>query len=262
MSRFIGLIYNTLKINKMLKHIYIPLLALALLLYACQENEPMTYEDDPALYFDQDDISFSFFYSTGDGLIDTIEVKIHAMGYPSDVDRPFILTQTNAGEDDAAISGLHYLSLESDQMLDDMVMPAGQSETNVHIVVYNDESLDLVESVSLKLGIVPNDYFDYGIIENDSVVITLSSQATKPSNWDDWYYAFGSTWGTVKMKFIIQHTGITNFDEVPTDTDYLIYLNDKLCNALEEYNAEHPDDPLAEADGTLVTFEMTTLITY
>lgn len=235
---------------------------IALTAASCQENEAMTYEDQPALYFDQDDTSFSFFYSTGNGEIDTIEVKIHAMGFPSDIDRPFRLKQLNEGEDGAAVSGLHYMSFDSEQMTQDMVIPAGKSETNVHIVVYNDESLDLVESVSLKLGIEPNDYFDYGIIEKDSVVLTISSQATKPSNWDDWYYAFGETWGTVKMKFIIQHTGITNFDDVPSDSDYLVYLNDKLCNALEAYNEEHPDEPLAEADGTLVSFLMTTLTYY
>ncbi len=49
----------------------------------------------------------------------------------------------------------------------------------------------------------------------DSTVISFSSQAMKPINWKAWYYAFGASWGTVKMRFIIDVTGITNFDEVP-----------------------------------------------
>ncbi|HCZ22696.1 MAG TPA: hypothetical protein DHU72_04520 [Rikenellaceae bacterium] len=93
-----------------------------------------------------------------------------------------------------------------------------------------------------------------GVVEKDSTVISFSSQAMKPTNWKDWYYAFGSSWGTVKMRFIIDVTGITNFDQVPDDYDYLIYLNGKLKSKMFEYNSTH-DQPLQEADGTLVEFE-------
>ena len=79
-------------------------------------------------------------------------------------------------------------------------------------------------------------------------------KAIKPTNWKDWYYAFGASWGSVKMRFIIDVTGITNFDNVPDDYDYLIYLNGKLKSKLYEYNSTH-DQPLQEVDGTLIEFE-------
>jgi hypothetical protein len=39
------------------------------------------------------------------------------------------------------------------------------------------------------------------------------------------------------------------------NTDYTNYLSSKVKQKLLEYNTNHPDDPLSEADGTLVTFE-------
>lgn len=221
---------------------------------SCSDNEPIAYENEPALYIDNDkNINFSFFYSTNTDGRDTVYAKIHAMGYPSDTPRSFTLYQMNAGEPNAAQAGLHYIGFDTEEMQKLMVMPAGKSEYELPIILLKDASLDN-SVVNLKIGIRPNDNFVEGIKEKDSLVVSFSAQALKPTNWDDWYYAFGSSWGTVKMKFIIENTGITNFDNVPTDTDYKNYLNTKLKSKLFDYNQSHPDAPLAEADGTLVDF--------
>lgn len=230
------------------------ILAIAMLsLTACSEKDIMQYEDQPALYLVNSEKSFSFFYSETGGDKDTVHVTVHAMGYPSTVDRAFTLCQLNEGEADAAVPGTHYLAFSSDEMRQLMVMPAGKSEVVVPITLIKDASLD-TKTVKLKIGITPNENFTNGIVEKDSTVVTFSSQAIKPSNWDDWYYAFGGNWGTVKMRFIIDNTGITNFDKLPDDYYYLLYLNNKLKDALNQYNATH-DTPLQEADGTLVDFD-------
>lgn len=221
---------------------------------SCNENEPLEYSDVPSLYIDNDDMNFSFFYSKSSNGRDTVNIKVHAMGPASEQDRPFILIQTNSADQDAAKEGTHYIAFDSEEIRNAMVMPKRRTETEVPIILLHDKSLD-IKTVKLKIGIKPNDNFAAGVIEKDSTVITFSAQALKPSNWDDWYYAFGKTWGSVKMKFIIDNTGITNFDVVPTDTDYLLYLNNKLKNKLEEYNNAHPDSHLSEADGTLIDFE-------
>lgn len=223
-------------------------------LTSCSDNEPIAYENNPALYIDNDkDISFSFFYSTNKNGRDTVYAKVHAMGYVSDQPRAFTLYQKNAGDADAAQPGTHYVAFDTDEMKKLMVMPAGKSEYELPIILLQDKSLD-TRVVKLKVGIRPNENFTSGIKEKDSLMVSFSSQAMKPTNWDDWYYAFGASWGTVKMKFIIENTGLTNFDNVPTDTDYKSYLNTKLRSKLFDYNQAHPDAPLAEADGTLVDF--------
>ncbi len=236
---------------------YMLMAAVALALVAttsCSDNEPIAYQNDPALYINNDkDINFSFFYSTNTDGRDTVYAKIHAMGYPSDVARTFELYQMNSGDDDAAQAGVHYVGFDTEEMQKLMVFPAGKSDYEVPIILLKDQSLD-DHVVKLKIGIKPNDNFSEGIKEKDSLVVSFSAQALKPTNWDDWYYAFGASWGTVKMKFIIENTGITNFDNVPSDYDYKSYLNTKLQSKLFDYNQAHPDAPLAEADGTLVDF--------
>lgn len=241
----------------MMKHYIISALgALALTagIASCSENEPISYVNDPALYFDNDDVSYSFFYNADQADRDTIYIKVHAMGYPSDADRAFSLVQTNAGDADAAQSGVHYVGFDSSEMSGRLVIPQGKNEVDVPVILLNDASLETSE-VKLRIGIKANDNFGLGIVEHDSVTVTFSAQAIKPNNWADWYYAFGASWGTVKMRFIIEHTGISDFNNVPSDYYYLIYLNEKLKSKLYEYNAAHPDAPLAEADGTLVEFD-------
>ncbi len=221
---------------------------------SCSQQDSLAYEDNPAIYIDSNDIDYSFFYAQSANLMSDVYVTIHAMGNPSNTDRAFSMEQTNTNATDAAQADVHYLSLSSDEMKKRMVMPAGKNEMKLAITLLKDASLDL-KTVKLTLKVDDNDNFKVGVIEKDTINIMFSSQAIKPTNWDDWYYAFGASWGSVKMRFIIDNTGITNFDTVPTDTYYLVYLNDKLKQKLYEYNAAHPGAPLAEADGTLVELE-------
>lgn len=221
---------------------------------SCSQQDSLAYEDNPAIYFANDDINYSFFYAESVGSQTDVYVTVHAMGKATNTDRAFSLDQTNINVKDAAQSGVHYLSMSSDEMKKRMVMPAGKNEMKLAITLLKDASLDL-KTVKLTLKVKENNKFKVGVIERDTTNIVFTSQAIKPTNWKDWYYAFGASWGSVKMRFIIDNTGITNFNTVPRDTYYLIYLNDKLRQKLYEYNTAHPTTPLVEADGTLVEFE-------
>jgi hypothetical protein len=233
---------------------YISLICGLVALASCSQQEPLGYVDNPAIYFDNDDINYSFFYAETASATADVYLTVHAMGNTSAVERPFTLVQSNVGDSDAAAAGTHFLSLSSDEMKKRMVMPAGQNEMKLAVTLLKDASLDLT-TVKLKLKVADNDNFKVGVVEKDSTIITFSSQAIKPTNWADWYNAFGESWGSVKMRFIIDNTGITNFDSVPEDVYYLLYLNEKLKQKLYDYNVAHPDAPLAEADGTLVEFD-------
>jgi hypothetical protein len=235
----------------MKKYIYF-LLALVVM-SSCSQQDSISYEDNPAIYFANDDINYSFFYAESVSSQADVYVTVHAMGKASNVDRTFSLEQTDVDAKDAAQSGVQYLSLSSDEMKKRMVIPAGKNEIKLAITLLKDASLDL-KAVKLTLKVKENDNFKVGVIESDTTNIVFTSQATKPANWKDWYYAFGTSWGSVKMRFIIDNTGITNFNTVPSDINYLIYLNDKLKQKIYEYNTAHPTAPLVEADGTLVEF--------
>ncbi|MGM9701830.1 MAG: DUF4843 domain-containing protein [Prevotella sp.] len=234
----------------------------ALLLYAaCTENEMEPWSDTAAIYFEHDtyiqtdSIKQTFFIYDDDVKTDTVKVRVCAMGGVADYDRPFTLVQTNIGKPDAAVAGTHFESFDSPETKKYLVIPAGKVYQDIPIVLLRDKSLALGE-YRLKLAVEDNEHFRKGIDAWRTFVVTTTDQAVKPALWDTrWRYYFGATWGSVKMKFIIQHTGYTDFDTLPDDYSYLLWLGNTAKQALIEYNAAHPDSPLCEADGTLVTFE-------
>lgn len=232
---------------------YLYFIVCLMTLSSCTKNEPIEYINDPAINFPEKEVNFSFFYSKESSDRVNAEITIHAMGYPSDKDRPFTLQQTNLNGVDAAIPGVHYLAFDSKEMKERMVMPAGKSDMKLPITLIKDPSLDL-KIVKLTVKVAENENFKAGVIEMDSTNVFISSLALKPTNWSSWVDAFGPDWGSVKMRFIIDHTGITDFENVPTDYAYLLYLNSKLKQALYDYNEAHPNQHLAEADGTFVKF--------
>lgn len=233
----------------------------ALFLSSCKENDMEPWSDTAAIYFEHntqvqtDSINQTFFVYADDVMTDTVPVRICAMGGITDYDRPFSIVQTNTGEPDAAVAGTHFVGFDTPEMKQQMVIPAGKTYQDLRIVVLRDKSLALGE-YRLELAVEDNEYFRKGIDAWRTFVVTTTDQAVKPELWDTrWRYYFGQTWGSVKMKFIIQSTGYTDFDTVPSDYSYLLWLGNTCKQKLLEYNAAHPDAPLCEADGTLVTFQ-------
>lgn len=227
---------------------------------SCKEYDALQYENDPALYFvndnygQKDSLDHSFFLVPGDGP-DTVYVQLHTMGELSDSDRPFVLEQTNGNDPDAAKPGVHYVAFDDPAVSKYFVVPAHSVSVNLPIIFIRDESLN-TSKVRLALRIVPNDYFRLGIPEWTTFVLKTTAEAVKPALWDTrWKYYFGPSWGSVKMKFIIDVTGYTNWDYYPNDSGFLNYLEAKVLSRFQEYNEANPDNPLKEADGTLVTFD-------
>lgn len=244
-----------------MKRLYIPTILSAFLLTiaACEENKMDSYENDPAIYFEntasgqKDSISHSFFIYNEDVTFDTVKVIVCTMGFPTDYDRPISLIQTNTGQPDAAISGTHYIAFDNPEMQKHICIPAGQVKASIPIVLLRDKSLSS-QRVRLELTIGTNEYFRPGIDEWRNFTITTTNMATKPTNWDTrWVNYFGS-WGSVKMKLIIDSTGFSDFDNPPSDPGYMSWLIATSKQALIDYNIAHPDEPLCEADGTPVTF--------
>lgn len=241
------------------------LLAACLTCFSCQEQDMMHYDETPAIYFanealsvsntQADSISHTFFVYKADVTRDTVRVLIRAMGMPVDYDRPVKLVQINAGESDAAVAGTHYVAFDDPAIRDSFYIPAGEVSKFIPIVLLRDQSLASSE-VRLSMELEANEHFRQGIDDWRMFLVKTTDEATKPDNWDKfWYIFFGSSWGTEKMRLIIQSTGLTDFVNTPDDTGYLYWLRNTASQALEEYNAAHPDAPLCEADGTPVTFE-------
>ncbi len=251
---------------------YIAALLMAALMTGCSENEMEGYTNDPAIYFlngriynddgtqsltqtQKDSINQSFFIYNDDVKQEVVYVYVRTMGMVSDKDRPIKLVQTNTGKENAAVAGVHYVAFDDPQVAQSMCIPAGKTYAKIPIILLRDKSLQ-TEEKRLELSVAQNDYFRPGIDEYRNFIITTTDLATKPARWDrQWKYYFGPTFGSVKFKFIINATGYTDFDNIPTDYSYLKWLQSTVEQAFFDYNKAHPNDPLKEADGTLVTFD-------
>jgi hypothetical protein len=244
---------------KRLEVLYV--LLLPLIIAACTQNEMLSYENDPALYFagntdtKSDSINHSFFILNSDILKDTVLVRVNTMGELSSQDRPVALLQTNIGAEGAAVAGVHYVPFDDATLKPLLQVPAGKEFVDIPVVFIRDESLDTTK-VRLELALAANEYFRPGVADKQRFIITTTNIIEKPGTWDlRWYFAFGKSWGPVKMRFIIDVTGHTDWNTMPNDMLFLTYLGALAKQKLLEYNTAHPNEPLREANGNLVTFD-------
>ena len=237
---------------------------------ACEQFQGIEYSDEPTLNFTintdlntgarKDSLTHSFFMNPPNPdleIIDgkeyqTIYIDIFTMGILSSENRLVSFYQQNEGQADAAIAGIHYIPFDDERVKNKMFIPAGANKASVPVVLINDESLQ-TQTVRLVLGINPNEYFSGGVTELSQFKLRVTAMASKPSIWDNyWADSFGRSWGTEKMRFLINSTGYTDWEERVKDSYLLLYM--KRINQ-KRFEEEHPaDNPLLEADGTVVSF--------
>lgn len=243
---------------------YLGMLLFASALTGCKENTALEYENDPCLYFyngsdrdgfvQKDSAAHTFFVLPNAQMRDTVWIDVCTMGYPEDTDRPFELVLTNADKPNAAVPGKHFVAFDDESIKKYYVLPAGKVRYRMPIIILRDASLN-TSTIRFELTIGENAYFKPGINKLAKFVLTTTASAAKPGNWDKgWEYQFG-VWGPVKMKFIIDYVGLTDFSVRPSDFGYLSYLAGKAKQKLFEYNQAHPGNELEEADGTPVEFK-------
>jgi hypothetical protein len=243
---------------KRFKFIYV--LLFAHIVAACTQNEMLSYENDPAIYFagnldnKSDSINHSFFLLNSDILRDTVLIRINTMGELSSQARPLAIVQANVGAEGAAVAGTHYVPFDDATLRPLHQMPAGKEFVDIPVVFIRDASLDSTK-VRLELALAANEYFRTGIVEKQRFVLTTTDLIEKPSAWDTrWYMALGKSWGPVKMRFIIDITGYTDWFTTPSEMALVQYFGALAKQKLLEYNTANPDNPLREANGDLVTF--------
>lgn len=242
---------------------YINILLLLLVTASCKENEAFFYQNDPAIYFANeprelngqlDSIPYTFFIGPDNVVDDTVYVKVCLSGLIVDYDRPINLVQTNVNDEDAAIPGVHFIGFDDPSVVDSVCIPKGKAVGYIPVILLRDISLKTQEK-RLKLTVEQNEHFRPGIDKFRKFTVIVTDDVIKPKLWDTvWHLYFGRTFGREKMKFIIQVTGFTEFDERPTDFQLGNHLSTVFQQKLADYNEAHPGNPLAEADGTLVGF--------
>ena len=250
-----------------MKHILTILLAIGLYLTSCTPHEMTPFEDDAAIYFHRnttnrglwqaDSIKHSFFILPLDQMQDTVWIRVNAMGHTSASPRPFAITQTNVDSTNAAVSGTHFVPLDHPWIKQHMVIPANEVFADIPIILLKDPSLNYVDEVRIELSVIENEHFIPGIGLQQTFLVGTTVQAVKPALWDapaGWgsNHLFGSTFGPVKFRFIMDVTGITDWSTIPADLSYAGYLRGLVQAALARYNLENPGNELKEHNGDRV----------
>lgn len=235
---------------------YLCLVSLLLFGSSCEEEMPSMYEGQESAYIYTSDGSraeaHSFFIVPESQMRDTVWITVQAMGRTSAEKRSFVLTQTNVGQDSAAISGRHYIAFNDPEMMPYLFITEDSAQARIPIILLRTKDMELTK-IKLVLAIEENEYFEaIHLPAYADYTITTTAVAEKPERWDIYLRRSFGEWGSRKMKFMTDVTGVTDWNIDP-DSQYEAYLVARCKNALNEYNETH-EVKLAEADGTLVEF--------
>lgn len=206
--------------------------------------------------------SYSFYYESDLTVRDTLFYDVFAVGGSANVDRNFLLSQTNKQEAHSAKPDIHYLSFDAPEMQKAYVLKAGELKAKVPVIVLRDPDLK-TDTKLLRFEIVASSDFKVGEPNKSWRKLEITDRLVIPMYWANNYSNFRTTWlgeySLKKHEFMIQATG-QRWDQdflvlLLTDTSLLKYWIDTVKIALRKYNNEHTGAPLTDPlTGRAVTF--------
>lgn len=236
----------------MRKHIYIALVfALSFLFLTSCENDGFYYQDEARVRLEApsewtigtDSLEYSFVTVPSSITQFELPVTIYLMGSITNYDRTVNLS---VDEGRTTAEDKHY-SFPSQ-----VVLLAGSYKVTFPLILNRTE--DLQEAgVRLYIKVVDSPDFKVGVTEEDHLLIKWNDILSRPSNWDDLSPFFG-TFSLVKYRFMLNTTGVAEFDVDTMSWARLTNYRIMLIAALNEYNAANPNDPLRDEYGAYVTF--------
>lgn len=227
-----------------IKTLYILLLACltSVTLNSCDQNDYLQYDENQAYVgfaypsYGNDSIVYSFALHPN-AEEDIVKVPMRLFGYAATQDREVGVEVIES--ESTAKEGVDFVieqkRMEANAYKDSLIVKIKKSAEV--------ENKDLV----VKLRLCGNDQFAAAPIDAESFRIILTSKLAEPTGWP-----FGD-YSVIKHKFVIQTIGIATGYEKWSTSDRIRYQG-ILTQALYEYNKAHPNDPLKDEDGMLITF--------
>ena len=227
-----------------IKTLYIVLLACltSVTLNSCDQNDYLQYDENQAYVgfaypsYGNDSIVYSFALHPNVEE-DIVKVPLKLFGYASSQDREVGVEVIES--ESTAKEGVDFVieqkRMEANAYKDSLIVKIKKSAEV--------ETKDLV----VKLRLCGNDLFAAAPIDAETFRIILTSKLTEPTGWP-----FGD-YSVIKHKFVIQTIGIATGYEKWSTSDRIRYQG-ILTQALYEYNKAHPNDPLKDENGMLITF--------
>ncbi|MBQ7440346.1 MAG: DUF4843 domain-containing protein [Prevotella sp.] len=248
-------IFNHIRIKAKMMGVCTCLLPItACFLTACSStDEDFYYQDEPRVRLvgdyvwaaGTDSISFSFVSYSSDVTEMTMLVDAQIMGEVAERDRVVNLSVDAAKT--TADASMYTVPAT-------VTVPAGEVKATFPVVLKRAASLTS-KKVRLYIKVEDSNDFKTGVNEENHITMIWSDVLTKPNNWSDLEPFFG-TYSDTKYRFMLTNSG--GAGEFNTETMSWALLNSyriRFQNALNEYNAAHPGNPLTDENGQLVTFE-------
>ena len=241
-----------MKTNKYFKGLC-ALILLCALFASCSTDEDFFYQDEPRVRLvgeeiwavGTDSVTFSFVAYASDVTEKTIYVDAQVMGNVADHDRTVII---EVDPQLTTASTAQYTAPTS------VVIPAGQAKGTFPVVLRRDASLQS-KTVTLYLKVTANSDFKPGVNEENHIRFIWNDILSRPNNWSDLEPFFGA-YSDVKYRFMLTNSdGAGDFSTETMSWAQLMSYKIRFQNALNEYNAAHPGNPLTDEYGNLVTFE-------
>lgn len=224
---------------------------LTLLLFSSCEKEGFYYQDVARVRLEgpekwavnTDSLEFSFI-TTPSGVNQVeMEIKVQVMGFASDKDR-VVKVGVNTSKTTAA-SNQYSCPAQ-------VTIPANSLSATFSVLLKRTSDLQQ-KTVRLFIEVQESPDFQIGVSERNHLLIKWNDILSMPKNWSDLEPFFG-TFSLVKYRFMINNTGITEFNTTTMSWAQLMNYKIILRNALDAYNAANPGNPLKDENGQFVTF--------
>jgi len=224
---------------------------MAAALSACSVDD-FTYQDEarvrlggPEIYAaGTDSLTFSFVTYSDETQQMVMDIDVYLMGNTTDYDRTAAVQIV--GDKTTATADMYDLPLS-------VTLPADSAHATLPVTLKRRSALT-AKAVRLCIEVVETSDFKVGVEEERRFTLIWSDVIAKPKNWSDLEEFFGS-YSDTKYRFMIENAGgLTEFDTDEMSWAQLQNYKMKFQNALDDYNAAHPGNPLRDEDGVLVTF--------
>ena len=226
---------------------------LCVLCVSCSSDEDFFYQDEPRVRLvgekmwaaGTDSVTFSFVAYPAETVEKTIYVDAQIMGEVADRDRTVNLI---VDPQLTTASASQYTAPTT------VIVPAGQAKGTFPVVLKRDASLEK-KGVRLCLKVADSGDFKPGVNEENHITFIWNDILSKPNNWADLEPFFG-TYSNVKYRFMLLNLHVDDGERAAETMSWakLNNLKIRFQNALNDYNAAHPGNPLTDEYGNLVTF--------
>ena len=221
-------------------------------LASCSSDEDFFYRDEARIRLvgpeiwtaGSDSLTFSFVTTAAGTTEMAMDVEAQIMGSAADHDRTANI---------AVVSDKTTATADLYQLPTAVTIPAGQAKATFQVILKRADVL-ATKSVRLRIAVEPSADFQKGVNEEDHLTFIWNDQISKPKNWAQLEEFFGE-YSDTKYRFMLENAGgLTEFDTDALTWAQLQSYKIMFQNALNDYNAAHPGNPLTDENGNLVSF--------